>query len=442
METTAENTPVTDQPAVNPLERRIDLSVALAEFEQDVEKRLHSLGRKLKVAGFRPGKAPKAMVERQYGDQARQEALTDALDRALGEALQSQKLRIAGYPRIEPKQSESKTHLEFAAVFEVYPEVKIGDLSSSSIERAVFEVTPAEVDNTIEVLRQQRVRYEEADRAAASGDQVVVDFLGRKDGEPFAGGQATDYGFVLGRGMMLPDFETAIISLKAGESKTFDLAFPADYGAADLAGQTVSFEVTVKKVSAPVLPEVDADFARSLGVADGDLERMRSEIEGNLRREVTRRLRGREKEQVLDVLLQTTPVQAPQALVDGEVDRLVKQARAEMQQRGLKGDDFPVQPEWFTAQATRRIQLGLILAEIIREQELRADPAAVRALVDEAAQSYENPDEVVQWYYGQPDRLAEIESVAIEAAAVEWALGKIQVTDKPISFDELMGRQG
>lgn len=441
METTVANTPETEQPAVNPLERRIDLAVALDDFEKDVAQRLQRMGRKLKLPGFRPGKAPMSLVARQYGDEARHEALTDALDRALGEAVQAQQLRVAGYPKIEAKASESTTHLEFSAVFEVYPEVKVGALDEVAIDRVVFEVTDAEVDSTLDILRQQRVRYEEADRAAASGDQVVIDFFGRKGDEPFAGGQANDYGFVLGRGAMLADFEAAVVGLKAGESKTFEMTFPADYPAAELAGQTVSFDVTVKKVSAPVLPEIDADFARTLGVEDGDLARMRSEIEGNLRREVKKRLRSRVKEQVLDALLKATPVQAPKALVEDEIKRLMDQARREMEQRGIKGNDFPVQPEWFVDQAVRRIQLGLIIAQVIRDNELKADPAEVRSIIEEAAQSYENPEQVVNWYYGQPERLAEIEAVAVEAAVVDWVLAKAKVSERPIAFEELMGRK-
>ncbi|MQY51063.1 trigger factor [Rhodocyclus tenuis] len=444
MQTNVANTSASEQsaaPVENPLERRVDIAVALADFEKDVEQRLKLKGRTLKLAGFRPGKAPQAIVRRQFGDEARHEALTDAIDRAFGEAVQAQKLRVAGYPRIEAKATESTTHLEFSAVFEVYPEVKVGALEGEKIERAAFEVTPAEIDSTLDILRHQRVRYEEADRAAENGDQLVIDFLGRKGDEPFAGGQANDYGFVLGRGAMLADFEAAIVGLKAGESKTFDMTFPADYPAAELAGQAVSFDVTVKKVSAPVLPEVDADFARALGVEDGDVQRMRSEIEGNLRREVKKRLRARVKDQVLELLLKVTPVQAPKALVEGEVERLVDQARKEMEQRGIKGADFPVQPEWFTEKAERRVKLGLILAQVIRENDLKADPAEVRSLIEEAAQSYENPDEVVRWYYSQPQRLAEIEAVAVEAAAVDWVLAKASVSDAPIAFEELMGRQ-
>ncbi|MRD72053.1 trigger factor [Rhodocyclus tenuis] len=444
MQTNVANTSASEQsvaPVENPLERRVDIAVALADFEKDVEQRLKLKGRTLKLAGFRPGKAPQAIVRRQFGDEARHEALTDAIDRAFGEAVQAQKLRVAGYPRIEAKATESTTHLEFSAVFEVYPEVKVGALEGEKIERAAFEVTPAEIDSTLDILRHQRVRYEEADRAAENGDQLVIDFLGRKGDEPFAGGQANDYGFVLGRGAMLADFEAAIVGLKAGESKTFDMTFPADYPAAELAGQAVSFDVTVKKVSAPVLPEVDADFARALGVEDGDVQRMRSEIEGNLRREVKKRLRARVKDQVLELLLKVTPVQAPKALVEGEVERLVDQARKEMEQRGIKGADFPVQPEWVTEKAERRVKLGLILAQVIRENDLKADPAEVRSLIEEAAQSYENPDEVVRWYYSQPQRLAEIEAVAVEAAAVDWVLAKASVSDAPIAFEELMGRQ-
>jgi trigger factor len=270
------------------------LLVAIAELEKDIDQRLKRIGKNFKMPGFRPGKVPANIVKQQYGEQAHFDALNEALERAFGEAAKSQELRVAGNPRIEPKTTESTTHLEFSAVFEVYPEVKLGDLSGVEIERAVLEVGAAEIDSTMTVLRKQRVRYEPVDRGAAKDDRVTIDFLGKKDGEPFAGGQAKDYPFVLGaKGSMLPDFENAIYGLKAGESKTFEMTFPADYLSKEIAGQTVSFEITVKEVREPILPEVDADFAKELGVEDGDVEKMRAEIETNLKREVSKRLQSK-----------------------------------------------------------------------------------------------------------------------------------------------------
>lgn len=440
MQTNAETTNV-QQPAPSALERRIDLAVAIADLDKDVDARLKKMGKNVKMPGFRPGKVPASIVRQQYGDQARHEALNAALDRSFGEAVVAQKLRVAGYPRIEPKETENATHIEFSAVFEVYPEIKLGDMSAAEIERPSLEVGEAEVDKTIEILRKQRIRYEAVDRAAAKDDRVVIDFLGKKDGEPFQGGQAADYPFVLGQGMMLPDFETAVEGLKAGEAKTFDLTFPEDYFSKDLAGQTVQFEITVKKVSGPVLPEVDAEFARALGIADGDVAKMREEIAGNLQREVKKRIQSRIKDQVMDAIIKFNPIDVPNALVEMEIHRLMENARRDMEQRGMKVKDIPIQPEWFADQARRRVTLGLVLSELVKEKNLHARPEQVKAIVEEAAQSYEHPEEVVRWYYAQPQRLQEIEGVAIEDNVVAWAIDNAKIADKAVAFDELMGQQ-
>ncbi len=425
----------------NALERRLDLSIAIADVEKDVDERLKRMGRNIKMPGFRPGKVPFSLVKQQYGSQARHEVLSESLDRAFGDAVTVQKLRVAGYPRIEPKTTESSTHLEFSAIFEVYPEFVPGDVSVCEIERPTLEVGAAEVDKTLEILRKQRVGYRDVARAAAKEDRVVIDFLGKKDGEPFAGGQAQDYGFILGQGQMLPDFEQAVEGLAAGESKTFDMTFPADYFAKDLAGQRVQFEITVKSVLGPELPVVDADFALSMGIADGDVAKMRAEIEANLRREVKRRIEGKVKEQVMDALLKVNPIAIPNALVEMEVQRLVQAARQDMEQRGMKMKDFPIKPEWFADQAKRRVSLGLILAEVVKAEQLHAQPDQVKALVEETAQSYEHPEEVVRWYYAQPQRLGDVEGVAIENNVVAWVLGKAKVSDKAAVFDELMGQK-
>lgn len=442
METNVANTTVEAAQLPNALERRLDLTVAIADLDQEIEQRLKRLGKNMKMPGFRPGKVPAAMVKQQYGDQARYEALNDALEKAFGEVAKAQQLRVAGHPSIEPKTTESKTHLEFTAVFEVYPEIKLGDLASVEIERPVLEVGEAEMDSTLTVLRKQRVRFDPVDRAAAKGDRVTIDFLGKKDGVAFQGGEAKDYHFVLGEGAMLADFEAAVTGLKAGESKTFEMTFPADYGAKDLAGQKVTFEITVKEVREAILPEVDEEFAKSLGVADGDIAKMRAEIETNLKREVKKRLQGKLKDQVMEALLKTNTIDVPKALVEMEIDRLIQVARQDMEQRsGKKMKDFPMQREWFADQAKRRVSLGLILSEIVKVNELHAKADQVKAIVEEAAQSYEHPEEVVRWYYAQPQRLAEIEGVAIEDNVVAWALSSAKVVDKTVVFDELMGQK-
>jgi len=425
----------------NELERRIDLSIAIADVEKEMEQRLKRMGKNIKMPGFRPGKVPFSIIKQQHGDQARHEVLSEELDRVFGETVTTQKMRVAGYPRIEPKTTESTTHLEFHAIFEVYPDFTPADMSTAEVERPVLEVTAAEVDKTLDILRQQRVSYEDADRAAAKDDRVVIDFLGKKDGEPFQGGQAADYPFVLGQGQMLPDFESAVEGAKAGESKTFDLTFPADYFAKDLAGQTVQFEITVKQVQAPKLPEVDGEFAKGMGIADGDVAKMRAEIEANLKREVKRRIEGKIKDQVMEALIKANQIAVPNALVEMEIQRLMQAARQDMEQRGMKVKDMPIQPEWFADQAKRRVTLGLILAELVKTESLQAKPEQVRAMVEETAQSYEQPEEVIRWYYAQPQRLGEVEGLAIENNVVEWVLGKAKVTDKAAVFDELMGQK-
>jgi trigger factor len=425
----------------NELERRIDLSIAIADVEKVMEQRLKRMGKNMKVPGFRPGKVPFSIVKQQHGDQARHEVLSEELDRVFGETVTEKKMRVAGYPRIEPKTTESTTHIEFSAIFEVYPEFTPGDLATAEVERPILEVSAAEVDKTLDILRKQRVSYEDTDRAAAKEDRVVIDFLGKKDGVPFAGGEAKDYPFVLGQGMMLPDFENAVEGAKAGDAKTFDLAFPADYHAKDLAGQTVQFDVTVKQVQAPVLPELNAEFATSMGIADGDVAKMRAEIETNLKREVKRRIEGKLKDQVMEALIKANPISVPTSLVDMEIQRLMQAARQDMEQRGMKVKDMPIQPEWFADQAKRRVTLGLILAEVVKTEKLQATPEQVRAMVEENAQSYEHPEEVIRWYYAQPQRLQEVEGVAIENNVVAWVLGKAKVTDKAAVFDELMGQK-
>ncbi len=432
----------TNQESQSSLERRIDMSVPMAAIDQEVATRLKRMARSVKMPGFRPGKVPMKIVEQTHGAQARSEAIGAAVEKAFVEQVREQNLRVAGYPRIEPKQAEgegSSEALEFTAVFEVYPEIVPAELKDSEIERPVLEVGDAEVDKTLDVLRKQRTTFEAADKAAESGDRVSIDFTGRKDGEVFEGGQAQDFPFVLGAGAMLKDFEDAVGGLKVGESKTFDMTFPEDYHAANLAGQTVQFEVTLKKVEAPRLPEVDADFARAMGVADGDVAKLREEVKTNLEREVKRRIQAKVKEQVMEALLAANPIDVPKALVEAEAQQLAENAKRDLEARGMKTKDIPVNASWFMDQAVRRVKLGLIMAELVKAKELHAKPEQIRALVEEMAQSYEDPAELVRWYYAQPERLAQAEAVVIEDNVVAWAVAEAKTTDKAVSFDELMG---
>ncbi|MBI3523540.1 MAG: trigger factor [Betaproteobacteria bacterium] len=425
--------------AVSALERRLDMSVSMADIDQDVQQRLKHLARTVRMAGFRPGKVPFKMVEQQYGPQARSEAISAAVDKVFGDKVREQKLRIAGQPRIEAKDSNGKAQIEFSAVFEVYPEIKLGDVSGHEIVRPVLTVTDAELDQTIEVLRKQRTTYVEVARPGVSGDRMVIDFIGRRDGEKFPGGEGTDFAMHLGDGQMLPDFDAAINGMSAGETKTFDLTFPAEYQAKDLAGQTVQFEVTVKRVEQPQLPELDAEFAQALGITDGDLARMRDEVRENLEREVTKRLQVRIKNQVMDTLLAVNPVTAPKSLVESESRQMAEAALRDLESRGMSARNVPVEPSWFTEQATRRVSLGLLLSEVVKENQLFAKPEQVRAVIDDFAVTYEDPAEVVRWYYSQPQRMSEAEALVVENNVVEWVLANAKVIDKPIAFDELMG---
>ncbi|MBL8409495.1 MAG: trigger factor [Candidatus Accumulibacter phosphatis] len=426
-------------PVVSALERRLDLSLNIADFEKDVDQRLKRLSKNMKMPGFRPGKVPASIARLQYGEQARHDALSEALGQLFKTAAMAQNLRVAGTPKIEAKSSENPTHLEFSAIFEVFPEIVLNDLAGVEIERPILEeVGSTEIDGTIDILRKQRVRYELVDRAAAKADRVSIDFLGKRDGQPFAGGQGKDYRFVLGAGSMLSDFESAVIGMCPGEAKTFDMTFPAEYFSQELAGQSVTFDISVKEVGEPVLPEVDADFARTLGIEDGDLVKMRAEIEDNLKREVKKRLQAKIRGQVMDALLQANPIEVPRELIHREIDRLMQSTRQDMEQRGLQTKDLQIQPEWFADQARRRVSLGLILSEIVKQHGLAAQPQQVKAMVEEAAQSYDHPQEVIRWHYAQPDRLSVFESAAIEANVVDWVLARVKVVDKPLAFAELM----
>lgn len=422
------------------LERRLVMAVPAADIDRQVGERLKRLARTLRMAGFRPGKVPLKLVEQTYGPQVRSEVIGDAVQQSFTDAVRDQNLRVAGYPRIERKESAPEGELQFSATFEVYPEIAPGDLAAVTIERPVLAVGDAEVDKTIEVLRKQRIRYEPAARAAASGDRVTVDFTGTVDGVEFAGGKGTDHSFVLGEGRMLSDFEAGVTGLAAGESKTVPVAFPADYQSKDLAGKTASFAIALKKVEAPKLPDVDAELARSLGVTDGDLARMRTEVRANVEREVKKRLGTDLKGRVMQALVETNRPDLPKSLIDMEIERLVSGARANLQAQGVKMENVPIDPQLFEDQAKRRVALGLIVAEVVKRFDLAATPEQVRKLVEEHADSYEQPGEVVKWFYTQPDRLAEFEGLAIEENVIDWVLKQARVVDRPVAFDELMGR--
>jgi trigger factor len=404
------------------------------EIERQVDARLKQLARNVKMPGFRPGKVPMKLVAQTYGPQVRSEVLSDAVQKAFSEVVKEANLKVAGYPRIERKND-----FEFSATFEIYPEVKVGDISGKAIERPQVAVDDAAVEKTIAILRKQRTTFATAERPARDGDRLTVDFEGTIDGHPFAGGSAQNFVFALGEGRMLPEFDAAARGLSAGEEKRFSLKFPDDYHGKDVAGKEATFRITVKSVDEPRLPEVDAEFAKSLGVADGDVTKMKSEIRGNVEREAAKRIEARVKAQALQALLDATPLELPKSLVEMETQSLMQRAAADLQARGIKPEQMPFQPAAFEEPAKRRVALGLIIGELARTASLQPKPAEVRALVEQEAQTYESPAEVVKWFYMQPQRLSEMEGVALEANVVKWVLSKAKVVDKPVPFDDLMG---
>jgi trigger factor len=425
------------------LERKITLTLPATAIQSEVEVRLRKLARTVKMDGFRPGKVPMNVVAQRYGYSVHYEVMNDKVGQAFASAANEAKLRVAGQPRITESEVSPEGHMAFDAVFEVFPEVKIGDLAGAEIEKISTEVTDAAIDKTVDILRKQRRTFAQRaqDAAAQDGDRVTVDFEGKIDGEAFEGGKASDFQFILGDGQMLKEFEDATRGMKAGESKTFPLAFPAEYHGKDVAGKTADFLVTLKKVEAAHLPEVDAALAKSLGIADASVEGLRADIRKNLEREVKYRLLSRNKQAVMDALVSKAELDLPKSSVQAEVARLVEGARADLKQRGVKdADQAPIPEEIFRPQAERRVRLGLVVAELVRANSLAAKPEQIKAHIDELSASYEKPAEVVRWYYGDNRRMAEVEAIVVENNVTEFVLAQAKVSHKSVSFDELMAQ--
>lgn len=423
------------------LNRKITLALPWEGIRAAVDKKLSQTQRKAKVQGFRPGKAPLKMVDAMYGTDIRNEVLNDAVVKAFYEVVEAQKLRVAGLPRFnEVENQDDENTFKIDAQFEVFPEVKVGDLSAQEIEKASTEVSDAEVDKTIEILRGQRTRYNHVERAAQKEDRVIIDFAGKIDGEAFDGGSAENYPFVLGQGQMLPEFEAGVEGLKEGESKDVEVSFPEDYHGKEVAGKTATFTITLRNVSAATLPEVDEEFAKQLGIVDGDVAKMRDEVKKNVSREVNRRVAEKNKAAVMDALLAVTEFDVPAALVQEETGRMMQDARQNFINQGFDAKQLPELPaDMFTEQATRRVKLGLILAQLVEEQQLQPTNDDIRDIVAEFAESYEDPAEVIEWYMGDAERQQGPAALATEAKVVEFVLGKAKVTDKALSFDEVMG---
>lgn len=423
------------------LERKITLSLPVQAIEQEVQARLKKLARNVKMDGFRPGKVPMSVVAQRYGASVHYEVLNDQVGQAFNKAVEEALLRVAGQPRISEKAGAAEGFVDFDAVFEVYPDVQIGDLSDLEIERVNVEVDEAAIERTLDILRKQRRTFAQRgkDDAVQTGDRVTVDFEGKIDGDAFAGGQAEDFAFLVGEGHMLKEFEDAVLGMKVGESKTFPLAFPQDYHGTEVAGKTADFLVTIKKVEAATLPEVNDEFAKSLGVQAATVDGLREDIRKNLAREVKFRVQARNKQAVLDALLTKAEMDLPTAAVQGEIARLEQGMREDLRQRGYKDIDQQTIPaDVFRPQAERRVRLGLVVAELVGANGLEATPEQLRAHVEELAASYEKPEEVVRWYFGDRQRLGEIEAVVIENNVTEFVLKQAKTVDKTISFEELM----
>lgn len=424
----------------SPLERHLTVSVPIAQIEAEIATRLKKLARTVTMQGFRPGKVPMKMVERHYGFQVRQEVLSDSVQQSFADAVKGQNYRVAGYPRFQPVQAPAQgaTAIEYTATFEVYPEVVFGDFGTQSVKRPVTQVAEANVDATLQTLRKQRAKYERVERAAANGDLVNIDFEGLIAGQPFEGNKAANFTVVLGEARMLPDFEAALVGMKEGETKTFPLTFPQDYADA-VKGKTADFTATINQVAEPKLPPVDAELAKSLGVQDGDVERLKKEVRENIDKEVAKRVKQSTKEQVMDGLYASATFEIPRALLDAEIARMQEAAVADLKQRGMTTRNLSLPADLFVERATRRLKLSILVTELVRRENLQPKPEQVRKLIEEHAESFEQPEQLIRWYYSDPARLAEIEALAMEDNVVEWAMGKMKVEDKPTDFDELMG---
>ena len=424
---------------ISNLERRVTIKVPLASLEGEIRQRLIQISRTAKVAGFRPGKAPVGLVNQHYGDQVRDEVYSKAVETSFSETVEKNKLRVAGFPNIEHKPfAEAATDLEYVATFEVFPEVKLGDLSQLKIEKPSLEIAEADVEKTLDVLLKQRVSYEPVKRAAKKEDRVNVSLKASIDGQQVEDTAGKGMDLVLGEPGRMAEFDDGLVGGKAGATKTFDITYPKDHNPAQLAGKTVTYEVAFNSVAQPVLPKIDADFAKSLGVEDGDVKKMRAEVKLSIEQEAEKRVKARVKENVFQALIAETALDVPKSLVGVEINRMMQMTAQNLQQRGMAAKDIQLEPGMFEEQAKRSTTLRLILSEVVNTNKLQANADQVRAVVDTFANSYEKPQELVDWYYADVKRLDEPAALATEENVVNWVLEKAKVTAKKIKFDELM----
>jgi len=425
------------------LERKVSLTVPLEAIHSEVSARLKRIARTVKMDGFRPGKVPMNVVAQRYGGSVQFEVMNDKMGEAFSNAAREADLRVAGSARLVEKEDAPEGLLAFDVVFEVFPEVVIKDLGSAQVDKYVAEVSEAAIDKTLGILQRQRRTFSQRSHEAPTEleDRVTVDFEGKIDGEPFDGGKATDFQFIVGEGRMLKEFEDAVLGMKAGDSKTFPLSFPEDYQGKDVAGKQADFMVTIKKLEASHLPAVDDALAKALGVADSTVEGLRADIRKNLEREVKARLLSRNKSAALDALLGLAELDLPKSSVQTEIENLVNSAREDLKRRGIKdAATAPVPEDLFRPQAERRVRLGLVVGELVHAHQLQPTPEQISTHIQELAASYEKPQDVVRWYHSDKERLAEVHAVVLENNVTEFVLANAQVNEKAISFEELMGQ--
>lgn len=418
------------------LERRLTIGVPAQRIDDEVNKRLQKAAGQAKIDGFRPGKVPMKVLRQRYGGGVRQEVIGEVMSQSFYEAVVKEELQPAGQPVIEPREMDPGKDLTYTATFEIYPEISLGDLSKVSVDQPVADVTEADIDHMIEVFRKQQGSYVAVERAAALEDQVNIDYKGTRDGEAFEGGSAEGSDLVLGSSSMIPGFEDGIVGLSSGDSKTLSLSFPEDYHSEELKGAAVEFTVTVNEVREHQDAELNEEFYARYGVNDGGEAGFREQIADNMRRELKKAVSNKVKQQIMDQLVDMHEVQLPAALVKGEIETLRKQMFQQFGEAASQLDDSILPDEMFTEQAERRVSLGLILGELIKAEELKSDPAKVRAMVEEMAATYQDPDEVINYYYGNKELLQSVESAVLEEEAVDKILAAAQVIDVPQSYEE------
>lgn len=416
------------------LERRMTVGIPADRIESEVNKRLQQTASRAKVDGFRPGKVPMSVIRKRFGGSARQEVMGEVIQSSFYEAIMQEKLNPAGAPSVEPKELDEGKDFEYVATFEVYPEITLGDFAEIKVERIESEVRDEDLENMLDILRKQNTQFALAERAAENGDQLKVDFVGKVDDEPFQGGTASNTEIVLGSGRMIPGFEDGLVDAKAGDSVTLKVTFPEDYQNLELAGKPAEFDVIVHSVSAPALPELDDEFFAKFGVDEGGIEAFRSEVRKNMERELRQAIKTKVKTQVMDGLLATNSIDVPKALVSTEIDRLREQAVQQFGGANIKPEQLPA--ELFEEQAKRRVSLGLVVADVVKQNDIKPDNDRVRAMVEELASAYQEPEQVVNWYYQNEQQLAEIQSVVLEEQVVDTVLQKAQVTTKQVPYED------